>query len=468
LLGTALDIKRWLHHDRDTPFAERLQRDRAIGERMTARSPDARVLAWWSALSKDDSLAIGERVEALRGFATVGLFTLGLVMGAGLAGVAFGYRGQYPVNLFALLGVLVGIPLVLLLATLLLLPVRLPRFGRAMSGLNLGRWVGVWLDRVSDVELFAAFPGSGKPAPFARWQLLVFTQWLTVGYFVGVIGIAWLLVIFTDLAFGWSTTLELDSTTVHGWFAGLAVPWSAWLGVAVSDPALVEASRFFRLEEGGMPIERVEQLGNWWPFVLMVILVYGFLPRVMLLGVGTWRLRVAIGNLLRDDAEVTALLDRLSAPNASFDVVSGSSATLDEDGFSAPGTLAPGESTGVLIWNDALSTDAGSKWIAGRLGVANTQTVRVNIMQSMDEQRSELVAMTGVDRVVIFVKGWEPPILEFSDFLDLVREVLGREHSLMVVPIDVHGASVLEADRTVWARALGRADGHTYVVGAKS
>lgn len=468
MLGTALDIKRWLHHDRDTPFAERLQRDREIGERIAAGSIDARVLAWWSELAKDDVLAVGERVETLRGFATVALFILGLVMGAALAGVAFGYRGQYPVNLFALLGVLVGIPMVLLLATLLLLPARVPGFGRAMSGLNLGRWVGVLLDRVSEMDLFAAFPGSGKPAPFARWQLLVFTQWLAIGYFVGVVAVAWLLVVFTDLAFGWSTTLDLDARSVHGWFLALAAPWSAWIGVAVPDLTLVEVSRFFRLEEGGMSIDRVEQLGNWWPFVLMVILVYGLLPRLVLLGVGTWRVRVAIGNLLRDDAEVTAMLDRLSAPNASFGPVAGSAATLEEDGFSAPGTLAPGESTGVLIWNGALSTDAGSGWIASRLGIAAPPTIRANIMQSADEQRSALAVMTNVDRLVIFVKGWEPPILEFSDFLDVVREVLGREPSLMVVPIDVHGGSVLEADRGVWARAVGRADGHTYVVGAQS
>ena len=472
MLGTALDIKRWLQQDRDTPFAQRMQRDRAIGKKISATSDEARVMAWWAELPRDDSVAIGERVETLRGIATAALFALGLVMGAALAGVAFGYRGQYPVNLFALLGVLVGIPLVLMLITVLLLPGRVPGFEaahRAMSGLNLGRWVGVWLDRVAAMDVFTALPGSGKPAPFARWQLLVFTQWLTVGYFVGVISVAWLLVVFTDLAFGWSTTLEAHAGVVHGWFAALATPWSAWVGIAVPDLALVEASRFYRLEEGGMPIDRVERLGDWWPFVLMVILVYGLLPRLVLLGVAGWRLQVAVGNLLRDDAEVTALVDRMSVPNVSFDDVPPSASPHEDGGFSAPGTLAPGESTGVLIWNDALSSGAASAWIADWLTIEPPRAIGVNIMQGTDVQRSELATLTDdVDRLVIFVKGWEPPILEFSDFLDVVRDALGSKPSLMVVPIDVQGMNVVEADRVVWARSLGRADRRTYVVGAHS
>ena len=127
-----------------------------------------------------------------------------------------------------------------------------------------------------------------------------------------------ILVAVTDLAFGWSSTLTLDADAVHRAFAFLALPWASWLPGAVPDADLVAASRYFRLETVQIGGEEAAALGTWWPFVLMTILFWGLLPRLLLLGVGQWRLGGAMRSMLVRHPEVVALLDRLAPPRVDF------------------------------------------------------------------------------------------------------------------------------------------------------
>jgi hypothetical protein len=488
VLAEAVDIRRWLREDRRTPYPERLERDRAIGRELGPRDRVGRVLAWWQrvrpspadAVRPDSSASgaapgLGARVEAARRLAGGGLAVLGFLVGGSVAGVAFTYDGRYPVNLFTLLGVLVALPLLMLVFTLLLLlPARLPGVGTLQSvaaGMNLGRWVGAWLDRLLGFELFAPhFLGSGSISAFSRWQLVVFSQWLALGFFGGALAVGLLLVTFTDLAFGWSTTLDMDPALVHGWVSALSTPWAAWLPAAAPDAALVEASRYFRLEEGRMALERVERLGSWWPFVLMTMLVYGALPRLLLLGVGLWRLRRATEALLVDDPEVSALLDRLEAPLVAL-AGSPEEEELEagREGLPPPREAVSAEGLVLMIWNQATSEAAARAWLAETQGVQPAAVAAVGILQS-DPQLRECLAATRdrlgtVRRVILVTKGWEPPLLEFMDFLGLVRETFGSECSITVVPFALARPGVVEDDREVWARALARVrDPRLYVM----
>lgn len=483
MLARIVDIRRWLREDRRTPYADRVARDRAIGRELRPAGDLGRVLAWWSALAdaapgpaRPTGRTLGHRVETGRRVAGVGLGVLGLLVGAAVAGVAFGYEGRYPVNLFTLLGVLVGLPTLMLLFTLMVLPGRLPglkSLQTVAAGVSPGRWAGAWLDRLLGAELFAPGLLGGAANAFSRWQLVVFSQWLALGFFAGALAIALLLVTFTDLAFGWSTTLNVDAGLVQTLVSALSAPWAAWLPSAAPDPALVEASRFFRLDEAAMPPERVARLGEWWPFVLMAVLVYGALPRALLLLVGLWRLRRATRSLLLDDPEVTALLDRLDAPLVALGGgVDEGSGIPESSGLPAPSEALEAEGLVLLIWNGAATPAVARAWLAATLGVEPAASGEVGILQGEAERRDALLEVRqsvagSVRRVVVVTKGWEPPLLEFMDFIAQARETLGGEATVTVVPLDVAGRSVRAAERDVWARALARArDPKLYVIDA--
>ena len=122
------------------------------------------------------------------------------------------------------------------------------------------------------------------------------------------------LVTFSDLAFGWSTTLDVPAATATRIVQGIAAPWASFAPLAVPSPELVEQSQFFRLERTGVASGAARALGAWWPFTVLAVVTYGLLPRLLLLALTAARLRTATGALLLEDARVTALLDRMASP----------------------------------------------------------------------------------------------------------------------------------------------------------
>ncbi len=455
LLATVIDILDWLDADASTSLNDRIERDRYIGKTIAPGDAYKMVLAWWVAISPRDRSLPGERMVALLGLSNGVLALAGTVLGAGVAGAVFSYQGDYPVNLFALLGILVGLPLAMLIASLLMLG--LP-FGQqlwladSLRVINPGRWAGSWLEKQNRLSLFASVSKRARANRFARWQLIAFSQTFSIGYFVGVLVVAFLLVVFTDLAFGWSTTLRTNTTVVHDLLRGVAIPWAAWLPSAVPDIALVEASRFYRL---GETTTSSATLGQWWLFVLMTIIIYGLLPRLIMASIAGWQLTRATRRLLSEGPEIMALLDRLQTPAVTFD-------SPEEDLTRASAGVAPAatrleltDGCCVAVWNEALSPAAITELRSG----IDTRTVFVAEWESMDALRDQLRALSpGDQRLVVLTKGWEPPLLAFLDFIGLVRQELGKQLTIVVVPLDTTGTAVRPEDREVWSSALASLD----------
>ena len=249
MLGTIVDIHQWLVADIEAPLSERIERDRQIATKTQGLSPRARVLAWWQALPETDKNSSGRTDAVTRGIGAA-LIIAGLALGAGVAAAGFAYDGRHPVNLLTLLGLLVGIPGVLLLLTLVGVVLHASgalRSARWVDGLNLTRWLFAWLHRNTHAQWFVGSrPQFRAAGAYAHWQLLVWSQWFAVGFFVAVLMTGYGLVAFSDLAFGWSSTLDPKPGTVHGFFSIIAWPWSPVLEAPSLE--LVEASRYFRLE----------------------------------------------------------------------------------------------------------------------------------------------------------------------------------------------------------------------------
>lgn len=479
LLSTAVDILQWLEADAGTPYKVRAERDRAIGKSLDADeqvSALTQVLAWWAAVSNEniDAPQPGERLAALISVATGLLVLFGVLLGMGVAGAVFGYRGDQPVNLFVLLGVLVGLPLIMMVASLLLLKAGALMPGAlrdAMGVLNPGRWMGLWLERHLSVNMFETVSHRPLHGSFARWQLMAFGQSFAIGYFMGVLTLAFLLIVFTDLAFGWSTTLATDATFVWQVFHGIALPWSEWLPAAVPDQGLVEASRFYRLEDNTVDAVRAAELGRWWPFVLMTIFVYGLLPRIFLAVLSYWQVRAATRRLLEEGPEITALLDRLRAPRVDFEGQSDDGEVPEQQETAALAQLEITPGSMVIIWNEALAHDQVTKWLSAR-GAHDAVTIAAAEWQPTSEQREALrrTSKNGAprpSRLIILTKGWEPPLLAFKDYLALIRDVLGNGPVFVIVPLDISRSEISPADREVWAHALaGLEDPTLYVASA--
>jgi len=475
-LSTAVNILKWLEADAATPYRVRVDRDRAVGRSLQKhdRTPTFKqVLAWWQAVKADSNAqadAPGDRLAALINLAMGLLVLIGAVLGIAVAGTVFGYQGDQPVNLFVLLGVLVGLPLIMLIASLLLMKGRflLPASLRdAMGVVSPGRWMGAWVERHMPLDMFETMSRQPIHATFARWQLMAFGQAFAIGYFIGVLVVAFSLIVFTDLAFGWSTSLSADATFVWRVLHAVALPWSGWLPCAVPDQALVEASQFYRLQDNAMDAARAAELGRWWPYVLMTILVYGLLPRVSLALLSQWQVSKATRRLLEEGPEITALLDRLQAPHVEFEGQPDDETADEGLETAALAQLEITQGSAVIVWNNALDHDQVSAWLAARRA-DNSVPIMAAEWHSTTDQREALEKIAAHPRrLIILTKGWEPPLLAFRDYLGLIRELLGDDPTIVVVPLDISGGEINPRDRDVWAHALAEfEDPKLYVASA--
>ncbi len=445
LLAEAAAIHNWLVSDAETPEAERVLRDRKIGASIPVSRETDRVLAWWRVIQPDGLQSV-QRAASLTHWFSAGLVGLGLFVGASAAGVALAYDGDYPVNLLALLGVFVLLPGLLLGVSVLMCIVRglgWVRLADGLSVLNINRLlIGVW-QRLA--LLPARLPGNRWGA-VVHWQLVNFSQWFAVGFLAGAAVCLLLLVAVTDLAFGWSTTLNLDATWVWHLTQTVAWPWSNLYPAAAPDLALVEASRFYRLESAPGALDAAA-LGAWWPFVLLALVVWGLLPRVVFLLLGSWFQQQAERALLREHAEVSALLRRLDMPDVAYAARTDGAASVDSSAPEprAASQVAVGQA---LVWDDAIADE-------GLLRVTSAMDSRT---------RRETIAGIAVADVVVYAKGYEPPMLVFHDFMRDLREKLGTDASIVVLPRAVDGSEASAADLEIWRQSLAELrDGRLFV-----
>jgi hypothetical protein len=319
-------------------------------------------------------------------------------------------------------------------------------------------------------RLFAWHAGRSAASAFAKWQLLAWSQSAAVAFNVGLLGTAFALLAFTDLAFGWSTTLAIPAERLLALTTAIATPWRALLPEAVPTQALIEATRFFRLEDAASQARTPETFTGWWPFLLATIVVYGLLPRVLLRALVGARLSAAARRLLLEDPGVTALLDRMSVPSLHLSSSAPEGASGAEPAPVAPLERAVGGQASVIVWAGALPADraaAAAERLCGR--APSTAPVAAGGAARLDEDRAaiERIADAAPRRVAIFTRAWEPPLLDFLDFAAALRRSLGAAASIVVCLVPEPGGDVTSTELTTWRTTLARLnDAHVYVEGA--
>lgn len=463
LFEDAIDVPLWLEGDRATPLAQRMHRDREVARKLrVAERSAAAVRRWWREVGNDQGP--GARLERARRLIGLVVVLVGLFAGASVALAAFQYDGTHPVNVVRVLALLVVLPLVLLVPTLLLLFPGGPLgpLQDALAAINVGALAAALARRVAkpspEVARLFDFGAAraGATRRFARWQMLYWSQLSGVAFAIAALATGIVLVTFTDLAFGWSTTLAAEPLAVSRIVEAIAWPWRNAAPEAVPSRALIEQSQYFRLEGGATTGAKAGALAAWWPFVLLAIATYTLLPRLVLLVVARQRLHAATRALLLDDPRVTALLDRMNAPDLET-----ASLEREEAHFAEPlqAPTAQRHLSGrahAVIWSESLAP-AQAQSYAQRLGLELVHTIAAGGNRALADDREALARLAGgVQSVLVFTPAWEPPLLEFHDFLRELRRSVGDEASIVVTPVGEKGNVPSELEREAWSRSVAR------------
>lgn len=489
LLSDLIDLNSALSTDSSADLDNRKQRDRRIGQALQAlRARPARQLHGWL-----------ERVEIpgwqRHGHAGVQLYHVlcvllaaaGLIGGWGLARAVLYYTGDTPINIVNAVGLLILPQILLLLLWLVsVLPWRLPLFNSLQSALRFlhpGRLArlaaGLFPSRSRQgLDVIWDPDNAVVMAPAARWLLSFWSQLFSVWFNIGVLAALFYLIAFSDLAFTWSTTLTLDATGFHNMLAVLSWPWHSLFPEAVPARELVEASRYYRLEAGSLGNGVVAspalaaQLGGWWPFLVAAVVCYGLLPRLLTLLISWQRFRDHLGTALPRLPGAPELLARMNSPLVTTAAQRPEhalpiSAPVDKDTWHA---AADSRTPCVVVgWSGLPGSreQLASSLLA--LGIEPRDWLSAGGAQTIRQDRETVAALCpgAAEAVAVVVRAWEPPLLEFLDFIQNVRERCNRRQPILVL---LWGGQdgVAARDRDAWHVTLQRLrdpDLHVEVIG---
>jgi hypothetical protein len=461
-LARALD-----REDQQSP-AELLARDRRLASTLPAATDDrvAVGLAWLDAVESEDQAVrtVHQRAETALHLTGFFIVLAGIVLGWGATLGAFYFDGSGRVNAVSVLALLVALPGLFILPFLIAaLP---PSVAERVPGVRLitalssafspGRLAPlVWRLFPSDLrEPMALLSGRmGKHhrlyGDLQRWAVLRWSQHFAVAFQLTALVACLVLVVFTDLAFGWSTTLTTgdasrDAQRVHRLTTVIATPWAWVIEEAQPSLQLIEESRYFRVTAEPVSSAQAARLGEWWKFVVLTIAVYGLLPRILTVTLAHFQLRAAARAAMLEAPGLSAVLRRLH--RSQIETV----ALVPESADSR--TWVPGADNGAL--KEMLgSVSAVVNWAGVPLetAVLVAQLPKAKFFHaggtSPLADDLALVRKIGAETrddgasVLIVVKSWEPPLMEFMDFVTTLRAALPAKSSLIqVLPVGLEGS----------------------------
>lgn len=480
-LADLVDLETQRQRDADADAQVTRRRDRDIAAQIDPAddSRAALLVAWIRALRQHDKTLPGAQVARVLRLTAAGLGLVGVVLGWAAAAGLLTLAGKQPINVVTVLAALVFTQVLLMFVwALCMAPVRvvqkLPILGDVhalLRMLNPGQLVRLLINRLptrlrddaDDRQQLASLLATryGEVAFLVAARL---TQVLGICFNLGVVAGFLSLVTFTDLAFGWSTTLDITAEQFHGLTAAIAAPF-AWLWPdAVPTRQLIEATRYFRISESftAADVDPV-LLGRWWKFLLASVITYGLLPRLLAWLAVIVRLRGRLVAVTFDDPYYVGVAQRLTPAHVSLNDAAASAAPKPTAERSEAADEAPPrtvEPATLLLW---------------RLGTMSPESVAQAVRETLGSELPEQHAVRGTDfdadaravaavgvagrPVIIAAKAWEAPARDLRNAIADLRAALGPQSPITVMLLDADGnkpAPPKTDDVTMWRRKLGQ------------
>ena len=374
-----------------------------------------------------------------------------LILGFTTGSVLLSYSGAEPVNVIYLLLIMVALPLLSMILSILsmLFGARVSNFFSHLSPL-------FYLEKFLNFFPFAKKVDFSK-LPFSmilsKWLFLERVHFFSALFSLGVLLSLLLMVTTRDIAFGWSSTLQIDATSFQSLLATLSLPWANFFPSAVPSLELVELSHYFRLGENinSDMVQNANKLGAWWQFLVMATLLYALVLRLFF-----WFFsKQAFSRQLEKEflalEGVSKLLNEFGTP-----FVSTQSQKVEQhlklkeldDSLLTP-TLGSKYAT-VLGWN---FSDEELLLAVDHFSLSGTSKEVVGGKNTFSEDLAIVEELKG--ELLLYVKAWEPPTMDFVDFLEDVlqnREVTKVDVTPLGTPTNAYKSR--SSDVEIWLKKL--------------
>ncbi len=446
-LQTYIDLYQLL---RDKGMAHAETRAFALERALPGKQPEVQLLAWVDAhRSKLSKQPLSEVLCRYLYMVSVVLGLVALLLGF-LTGVGLlSYSGKEPVNVIYFLAVAVIIPLFTMLLALF-------SMWRAGSRENILVHISpaFWMERVIS-RLFGEKQTALSELQFnpslLNWLVIKRAQLLALLFALGLLLALLGIVATKDIAFAWSTTLQISAEQFHTLLESLALPWSAWFPSAVPSLELIEKSHYFRLGgklDSGM-VTHAYLLGEWWKFLACATLFYAVFLRLLVWLLAQRGFAKALSKSLLALEGTERLLYEMETPMVT------TTAPVEEKAFAGGNSdytrivsrLAPAYPA-VLGW---AMDEEGIRLLNDSMGIETEYFDDVGGSNTLEEDSRILQMLEG--EVLLYVKSWEPPTMDIVDFLHQLAEKVPK---VTVVPIGTVSAGYRPKPKMldIWCRKL--------------
>lgn len=275
----------------------------------------------------------------------------------------------------------------------------------------------------------AAFATSLRP--LLRLTVVALGQQLSLLFALGMVLAFLLYLLVTDLAFGWSSTLDISAAMIHQVTSVISWPWHQLWPAAVPSMELIEQTHYFRAAP--VTAEQPELFGQWWRFLLLSLLVYVLFPRLITATFYRYRLQKMQDRVCESDALIGGLWQRLTSELIDHEAQpveqrepSSDMPITEEIGVAYRQILSWG------VWPDEVMHTLRQK-----LGADGSAIYWADI-DSPKAAEATLAALKSLTDapLLLLCKGWEPPTGELEDYCTALSEL--RSH-LFLWPVPLTG-----------------------------
>lgn len=269
------------------------------------------MLRWigtWRQITHERGWIAGEHLVAALLTLRLILGIVGVLLGVVSARILLHYDGGEPVNVLVCCAFLFGVQFVLLITALVFLA----------RSRGAGASKPSWFLRLLAHRRAESLRLLRDAAD--RWTAFSLSQFFGLAFSAGALLTSLYFIVFTDLTFAWSSTLDPEPALVHGVTEAVALPWK-WISSAVPTLEVVEASRWSRAvgayATGLSQAEAIDLARRWWSFLVAGLVFWGIVPRLIALTIARWASRRQLESELLNEArlaQLAAFVDRLRLP----------------------------------------------------------------------------------------------------------------------------------------------------------
>ena len=472
-LSEIINIEYQLYNDSQSDPVEIRRRDREIGKSYTGTEGDRiSFFRFWLTKLKDENLHPGQSVASALTFLRYLVFIFFLISGATTCAGILAYNGSRPVNIVNFLAVFVGFQILLYLLFFLNIlpnPVRgkIPLIGDfyRFAGFIFSRIIAttsnhLYKNRTESIRQVTGIFNRVKSRhaiykKIERWSIFSIIQLGGFAFNLGAFASCTYLIIFSDLAFAWNTTLDVSPDFFHRIVTTISAPWALISSKLIPTIDLVESTRYFRLDGSYSGIHSSAlTAGGWWPFLLCSLVFYGLMPRLIFMMLSRFTLMRAQKRAPFLSAEFDSLYRRLTSP-----VFSSQTENLDhiesipqkQDLKNIQKHSLKAEACYLILWGETDMPEAEiAKIIQAGFSWNTIEIFHAGMLDNLqDEQTLKRFEDSDDDEpILLLAESWEAPSKAVLHFLNHLRTNIKKDRRIVI------GLINLDSDNKIITPAL--------------